>query len=286
MFYILVLIFQLQASGTHIIAKSITSELAPPLLMLLRAAIAATVYFIWMLFNKKKIIKIEREDWSKVLLLGLLNIPLNQFMFLMAVKMTTAPNVSLAYALTPAFVLILAISFFGEKINFKKIIGVVIAFFGTVFILFERGIDLTSDNFWGFIIVLTASFCYALYTIVGRDFSIKYGPIYSMGITMVTGFILYIPIFFITDVPFELTQISTVNWLQILYLGVITSGFGYALWYIILTMKEASKVAVFNNLQPVFTTILSIIIFGQVLTLPFAIGGILIIIGVLITQRG
>ncbi|MFH1050883.1 MAG: EamA family transporter [bacterium] len=286
MFYILVLIFQLQASGTHIIAKSVTSELAPPLLMLIRSCIAAALYFVWMLFNRKKIIKIEREDWIKVLLLGLLNIPLNQFLFLTAVKLTTAPNVSLAYALTPAFVLILAISFFGEKGNIKKIIGVIIAFFGTGILLFEKGFDFTSDNFWGFIIVLTASFCYALYTIIGRDFSIKYGPLYSMGITMIAGFFLYIPIFLMTGVPLTVSDISTVNWLQILYLGVITSGVGYGLWYIILTMKEASKVAVFNNFQPVFTTIFSIIIFSQVLSIPFAIGGIMIITGVLITQRG
>jgi len=206
MFYLLVLIFQLQASGTHIIAKSVTFDLAPPLLMLLRAGIAAFVYFIWMVFNKKKILRIEREDWSKVLLLGLLNIPLNQFLFLTAIKLTTAPNVSLAYALTPAFVLILAVSFFGEKSNFMKITGVIIAFIGTAFILFERGIDFTSDNFWGFVIVLVGSLCYALYTIVGRDFSLKYGALYSMGITMLAGFFLYLPIYFMTGVPFEISD--------------------------------------------------------------------------------
>ena len=286
MFYILILIFQLLASGTHIVAKSVTYEVAPPLLMLFRSGIAASLYFLWMLFNRKKIIKIKREDWSKVLLLGLLNVPLNQFLFLIAVKLTTAPNVSLAYALTPAFVLILAMSFFGEKKNYKKITGVIIAFLGTGIILFERGFDFTSDNFWGFLIVLAAAFNYALYTIIGRDFSIKYGPLYSMGITMIAGFFLYIPIFLMTGVPLEFTGISTVNWLEIFYLGAITSGVAYGLWYTILTMTEASKAAVFNNLQPVFTTIFSIIIFGHILSLPFATGGAMIILGVYVTQKG
>ncbi|MFC2130132.1 DMT family transporter [Bacteroidota bacterium] len=284
--YVLIVIFQLIASGTHIVAKSVTYEIHPALLMLLRAGIAASVYALWMLFNRRKVIKIERKDWSKVLLLGLLNIPLNQFLFLVAVKLTTAPNVSLAYALTPAFVLILAVSFFNEKATLKKVLGVLIAFGGTAFILFEKGFDFSSDSFWGFLIVLAASLCYALYTIVGRDFSIKYGPIYSMGLTMITGFFLFIPIFLITGVPLELESISTINWLQILYLGVITSGVAYALWYIILTMTEASKVAVFNNLQAVFTTIFSVIIFAHQMTFPFVIGGLLIIAGVYITQRG
>jgi drug/metabolite transporter (DMT)-like permease len=194
--------------------------------------------------------------------------------------------VSLAYALTPAFVMILAISFFNEKASLQKIIGVIIAFTGTLFILFERGIDLSSDNFWGFVIVLSASFFYALYTIIGRDFSIKYGPIYSMGITMISGWILFLPIFFITGVPIELSTISATNWLQVLYVGVITSGVGYGLWYIILTRTEASKAAVFNNLQPVFTTILAVIIFANAVTIPFILGGLLIIGGVITTQRG
>ena len=150
----------------------------------------------------------------------------------------------------------------------------------------EKGFDFSSDYFLGFLIVLAASLFYALYTIVGRSFSLKYGPVYSMGITMISGFILYIPIFLLFDVPLNLGEISTVNWLQILYLGIITSGIAYALWYTILTMTEASKASVFNNLQPVFTTIFSIIIFGLNPTLAFLIGGLLIISGVMITQRG
>jgi len=286
LYYFLTFIFQLQASGTHIIAKNVTTIVNPAILMLLRSIIAMSIYIIWMLFNQKKVIKIDREDWSKVLLLGLLNIPLNQYMFLVAASLTTAPNVSLAYALTPAFVLILAISFFGEKANYKKILGIVIAFVGTLFILFERGLDFSSDNFWGFLIVLTGSFCYALYTIIGRDFSFKYGPLYTTGITMIAGFFLYIPVFLTTGVPLEIESISGTSWLQILYLGLITSGLGYGLWYILLTMKDASKTAVFNNLQPVFTTILAVIIFGQMLTFPFILGGILIILGVYVTQKG
>lgn len=286
LYYFLTFIFQLQASGTHIIAKNVTSSVNPAILMLFRSIIAMSVYLIWMLFNKKKLRKIDTEDWSKVLLLGLLNIPLNQYLFLIAAKLTTAPNVSLAYALTPAFVLILAVTFFGEKANIKKIIGIAIAFIGTALILFEKGLDFSSDNFWGFVLVLTGSFFYALYTIVGRDFSFKYGPIYTTGITMIAGFILYIPIFIMTGITLDVSEISLSSWLQILYLGLITSGLGYALWYILLTMRDASKTAVFNNLQPVITTILAIIIFGQILTTTFVLGGLMIITGVVVTQKG
>jgi drug/metabolite transporter (DMT)-like permease len=103
---------------------------------------------------------------------------------------------------------------------------------------------------------------------------------------LMVGFIIYLIIFQFLPYGYHLEDMTTTNWLQVFYLGAITSGVAHALWYWALTKLEASKVAVFNNLQPVFTTILSVIIFGTPVTIPFLIGGSMIIAGVVMTQRG
>jgi drug/metabolite transporter (DMT)-like permease len=64
------------------------------------------------------------------------------------------------------------------------------------------------------------------------------------------------------------------------------SGVAYAIWFIALRRFAASKAAVFNNLQPVFTTILAVLILDHELTTLFVTGGIIIISGVVLTQRG
>ena len=69
-------------------------------------------------------------------------------------------------------------------------------------------------------------------------------------------------------------------------IGAITSGVGYTLWYYALQKIEASKVSVFNNIQPVLTTILAFFILDNVINANFVIAGVLIIAGVIITQRG
>ncbi len=286
MIQFLIIIQQLIASGTHIVAKGITFELEPAFILLIRSALASLFYIIWLSFRNKSVKKIDKKDYYKVILLGLLNIPLNQFLFLQGLKYTTAPNMALAYALTPAFVLIIAVIFLKEKTNAKKLTGVAIAIIGAAVVLLERGLIFTEDSLLGDFLALAASFSWALYTIIGRNFSIKYGAIYSTGLAMTTGFLLFVPIFLILPVSFAIETITAVNWLQLIYLGVITSGVGYAIWYYALTKTEASKVAVFNNLQPVMTTILSIIFFGTSLTPFFVIGGLLIIGGVYLTQRG
>jgi drug/metabolite transporter (DMT)-like permease len=73
--------------------------------------------------------------------------------------------------------------------------------------------------------------------------------------------------------------------LAIIYLGVFCSIFAYLAWYYALSKTEAGKSAVFLNLIPVFTIIMSFFI-GEIPTLLFLVGTILIIYGVYLTQKG
>lgn len=243
-------------------------------------------YGIWMLIQRKKLKPFEMRDLPGLLVLGLINIPINQLMFIWGVSYTTAPNAALAYALTPAFVLIIASTFYGERITRWKLIGIVIAIIGTVLVLLERGLELNSKHFWGNIMVLGASCSWAFYTTLGKKFAQKYGALQSTALSMMSGLLLYLPIFALLPVPFTISELAPFNWFQLFYLGVITSGAGYALWYYALTKGDASKVAVFNNLQPIFTTILAYIFLGTQPSGLFIVGGIIAIFGVILTQRG
>ncbi len=277
---------QLIASGSHVIAKDLTSMVEPSVVLFFRAGISALVFFVWVLIRSKKLIKFEKKDIPVLIVLGALNIPVNQFLFVTSIEMTYAPNVALAYALSPAFVFFISIIFLKESASWKKIAGLILAFSGVFIVYYEQGFDFTSKTFLGNILVLTASFSWALYTVIGKNISRKYGAIYSTAMAVFTGYLLYIPVFFLLPAEIQLSQINLTNWVQIVYLAVITTVVGYAIWYYGLTKTEASKVAVFNNMQAVFTTILSIIFLSHNLTMFFVIGGSLIITGVILTQRG
>lgn len=287
MIHFLILLQQLIASSTHIVAKALTFGVAPAVVLFFRAAISSFVYIIWMSFRRKEIRKIDRKDIKYIIFLGILNIPLNQFLFLNAISMTTAPNVSLAYALTPAFVFVIAVIFLGERMNMMKTAGIILAISGAIILLSEKGFNFTSDGFKGDLLALMASFAWALYTIVGKKITRKYGAIYATTLAMVTGFLFYIPIFLLLPGELNLTaDLNEMNMLGFLYLGAITSGIGYAIWYYALTKIEASKLAVFNNLQPLLTAVLALFIFDTPIT-PYFIGGaVTVITGVVLTQKG
>jgi drug/metabolite transporter (DMT)-like permease len=102
---------------------------------------------------------------------------------------------------------------------------------------------------------------------------------------MIFGFILYLPIFFALDIPIALSTIDTVSWMQILYLSIFASVIAYAIWYYALSKKEASKVSIFNNIQSIITAVLAAVFLDIAITPLYVLGGILILGGVITTQR-
>ncbi|MBM2816131.1 MAG: protein of unknown function transrane [Ignavibacteria bacterium] len=283
--YLLILLQQLIASGTHIIAKNLTNSVSPVVVLFYRSSLSALIFTCWILYKHKFLPAIERKDFLMLIILGALNIPINQFLFLQSIHFTTAPNVALAYALTPAFVAMLVIFLHQEKITLLKGIGIAGAIGGVVLILFERGLEFKSEYFFGNILALAASISWAGYTVFGRDILRKYGAIYTTGITMIIGFLLYLPIFIFLPDKIVLAALDIPKILSILYLALFTSVIAYVLWYYALKKIDASSLTVFNNLQPVLTSILAYFIFEQSFSVLFISGGILIIIGVILTQK-
>ena len=277
---------QLIASSTHLFAKSITNSIHPAHVVLFRGGFALCAYAVWMYLSSHSISKIEKKDWPAFFLLGALNIPINQLLFIWGIKYTTPANASLAYALSPAFVLIIAYFFLKEKITPLKVLGIVIALIGTIIVLFEKGFLFGSEQFLGNIMVLCASISWAIYTTLGKKYAMKYNGVFTTGISMLTGVILYIPIVLLMPFSFEISNYTSFNWLQLCYLGVITSGLGYGLLYYALSKMEASKLSVFNNIQPILTTIMAFFLFGQLPSSVFVIGAMIAIVGVILTQKG
>ena len=284
--YPIIVLQQLIASTTHIIAKDITAHLSPELILFIRAGIASLVFAIWLIIKRKNRVKFDRNDIGLLLILGFLNIPANQYVFFRAIELTAAPNVALAYALSPAFVLIIAIIFLKESASPLKIGGVALAVVGTIVVLLERGLELSGDYFLGNMLALFASFSWGLYTVVGKHFSLKYGAIRATAFTMFAGYLEFLPIYFIMGFGLNFSMIEPYQWAELMYLSIGTSVLGYVLWFYALKHIEASKVSVFNNLQPVFTTIMAVIFLGHQVSISFILGGILIIIGVIAAQRG
>lgn len=283
MIYIILIIQTLIASGTHIVAKVVVEDIDSVTLTFLRSMIAAVGLIIIFLIREKRI-RIERSDWMKTVLLGVLAIPLNQFAFLTAIGLTTPSNAALFYATTPVFVMLLSSLLLNERALLFAKIGVVIGFIGIAIVIFERGIDFSSEYTLGNLLMLVAVSAWGLYTVLGRPLVLKYGSFHISSLSMIIGAILFIPIGIVPAIKFDYSLIGMAHLYGLLYLGIGTSIIAYFLWYYALGRIESTKVAVFTYLQPVVTTILAVIILGQIITIQFITGACIALVGVVIVQ--
>jgi RarD protein len=283
--YGLLVLQSLTASGTHLVAKVVVQAVDAFTLTLIRSVVAAGGMALVLLL-RGRMPKVRREDWRLVVALSVLAVPVNQFLFLFGMKYTTPGNAALLYATTPILVLLFSRWFLGERLTTRKILGVALAVGGVTVVVFERGLDASMQYVFGNLIMSVAVTAWGLYTVFGKTLIAKYGPIDASAITLFVGTLLFLPIGILPAFQFPYASMSAANWVEVGYLGIVTSVVAYLLWYAALSRIEASKVALFTNLQPILTSILALLLLGQGITLTFVVGGSITICGVALAQHG
>jgi len=287
--YFYLVLQQLIGSTTHLVAQDTSTAVAPVLVLLLRAVGASVLFVPILLLTERRwniFRRIERSDYNRIVLLGVLNVPLNQFLYLNGVKYTTPANSALLYAMTPAMVFLLTLVTKSERPTATKAFGIFIALVGAGLIMFEHGATLRSEHTVGNILVFVAVIAWSLFTMLGRPLVLKYGAVYVTAINMIVGTIIYLPIGLFWGHFEDLSKIGNVLWIEIAYLAAISSVLNYILWYTALAKLETTKVAIFQNLQPVLTTIMALVLGRAVFTARLGIGGVLTIGGVMVVQFG
>ena len=287
--YLVMLLQQLIASSTHLIAKDAASQLHPISVVLVRGMWTCLAFGIWFAMRRGTWKPVDRRDLLLIITLGIVNLPINQLLFIWGVSYTTPPNASLAYALTPAFVVALLIIVHRRSMSWKKVLGVVVALIGASIVLVDRGAGISDGQTLGNVMVLLASFSWAAFTLYGQRIVERYGPVQAIAMTFFSGLLAFIPVWLLVPVDAQIGALfgptSASLWWQLFYLGVITSGIGYGLWYYALSRLDSGKVAVFNNLQPVLTSLLTLVLLGTAPTTLFLLGGSIALVGIIITQR-
>ncbi|HTP80913.1 MAG TPA: DMT family transporter [Bacteroidota bacterium] len=282
--YVVVLLQVLLAGCTHIVAKAVVADVDPLALTFLRSVISCGgLYFLLKVRGRR--VSLKREDRGRMMLVGMMA-TLNQLLYLLGMKHTTAANGALLYATTPVLVLILSGSILREKITAWKAAGVVLAFAGVAVIMFERGLTVSSEYTLGNILIFLAVVAWSLFTVIGRPLVLRYGPLPSTSAATFMGSAMYFPVGIAATWSLPFGALSLADWMGILYLGIGTSILSYLLWYAALQRIDAGRLAVFANGQPIVATILSVIFLRYSVTGVFAVGSMLTILGVILAQEG
>lgn len=149
-------------------------------------------------------------------------------------------------------ILVAALIFRQERLNFKKIIACVIGFAGVVAVNLN---GLTPDiNFFGDAFVIFSTISLAFSSVLMKIYSEYENPVVLSGYQFILGGIFMTILGFVMGGTISFESIKGI--LILLYLACL-SAVAYALWGILLKFNPVSKVTVFSFMTPVFGVIFS-----------------------------
>ncbi len=274
---------QLLSSLAFPIAKFGLAQIEPFTFAFFRFIISASVLFVIVKFSRF-LIPVEKKDYLKLLGLGFLIIPFNQTAYLVGQRMTSAGHGAILFATVPLWMFVTGMIHLKEKFVWRRGIGVLVGLAGVLIIMGGGAATFSTRYLWGDLIVLEAVLAWVYYSILGKPLVMKYGALRVTAYSLAFGTLFYFPFGLYRAMNFDYSAVTIGAWISVLYYSLGISVTAYVLWYWLLKHMEATRLAVFNNIQPVIASIVALVFFGEPLGPGLLIGGTIVLAGVLITE--
>lgn len=190
--------------------------------------------------------------------------------------------ISVIFGLTPFITAILAAIWLGERsLTPGKLVAYCLGFSGLA-VMFLSAIQFGHESVQGIIGVLAASFLQSFSAVWVKSINAR-----ITAVSQVTGgLVLSLPAYLLTwhfaDQGQWPTSISPTSLAAIIYLGLIATTIGFALYYYVLTQLSATRVALVTLVAPVLALLLGHFVNHEPLTLKIAIGTTLILTALLL----
>jgi drug/metabolite transporter (DMT)-like permease len=288
------------------------SEYKYPLLLLLQAFLISTIYpaiklfpqvdsmaigwlrVIWgvvglglVLLIQKKDWKIEKKDVLPLSLIGTIGLGLVWFLVIVSTRVSGSAITALLVNTSPFWALGIGFIVGKDKFIWKQVTGMLLTIIGVGLIIFyQNGATLTFDleTLWGYLIAFAAAFGIGFYGVFVSKYVQKYGGLRSTFWGLVFSAISF-TLFVIFSNPNLLYSFISFEGLIVgIYTGFMVTAIPQLITAIALGKIKPSVVFIYNLTIPVFTVIMDYLLFGELITMPFVVGAVLVLAGVYVTQ--
>jgi len=164
--------------------------------------------------------------------------------------------------------------------------GCAVALVGEVVLIGGRGASTTDATLAGDLLVMAAALCVSAGYVAGAMLPPR--GLSSLAATLwgvLLGTAVLAPLLLGLLARDGVPHAGPTAWGAVLFLAVVTSIIGYVGWYWALDRGGIQRIATLQFLQPISGFILAAIVLGEHVTVPIAVGGALIVGGVVIAQR-
>ncbi len=145
--------------------------------------------------------------------------------------------------------------------------------------------DLNAGSILGPIEVIITAISYAFFTVLAKPLVGKYGPLPIATWAGLIGTVMILPLLssgFVTQVG----SLSLVGWLSVVYLAILSTVFGYFMFYTLVSRGTVSRLSIQLYLIPIVSVIGGVLLLREALTVYTIAGGATMLVAVaLATQK-
>jgi len=286
--YIMLVCASLFWAGNFIVGKyAFLTDIPPLSLVFYRWTL---VWFILLPFTYKEIIKykdIILKNLPILFLLGFTSVGLfNSFTYLALIH-TQVINASLFNAAIPAIIILLCFLFKVEKTNKFQILGLIISVLGIIAIITKLKLDiLLSLNFnKGDLIMVGGALTWGIYSTLLKRKKFTLPLLTLVHVVCTLGLISVLPQFLYEYTNGQVIKFDINLVYTLIFLALFPSIGSYYCWAGAVSIVGANRAGISLSLIPLFSTIFAIGIYDEKFQFFHLIGAILIILGLLLSNK-
>jgi len=194
--------------------------------------------------------------------IGMLQYGLMYITYIYSFQFLKAYEVALFTIFTPLYVA-LFYDVIQKRFTPRHIIVALFTILGTAIVVWQ---DLERENLWlGFFVVQLSNLAFATGQVYYKKVMQKYPQVRDLdvfGMLYAGGVVITLAAAGLFT-NWGTLEVSSTQWLTLVYLGLIASGLGFFLWNVGVRKVNIGALAVFNNLKIPLATAVSLLFFGE-----------------------
>ncbi|KQX44710.1 DMT family transporter [Paenibacillus sp. Root444D2] len=280
--YLIAVIIAILLWSTSFVGTKIAYLSFPPLTLGAARFVIASVILGAIMLSRKEFIRPAPKDMGLMALSGILGTTLYFALENIGLELTTASSAALIVASYPAITALLEFIFFRIKISWVKGVGIVMAVLG-VYQISGGSSGESSGQLTGNLILILAGVVFAAYNFTTRKVVKNYSMVTVSFYQTIAGTVAFIPLALIERSRWQVPSAESL-WV-LLYLGVFCSVTAFMLYNYGLRNLSSGTAMALMNLVPPFGVLFSTVFLHEVLHIFDLIGGMVIIVGVILSVR-
>lgn len=269
--------------GLYVVSKAVLHVIPPWVLLDMRLALGAAS--LWLLTRARGLRLPPLREQAALAGVGFLGLTLSLGLQFIGTALTTAATGALVTSASPAFIVLFAALWLGERLTAVRLLALASASAGVAVIVLRPEARLSGD-LAGDLALLGAGLTWAAYTVLAKRASARWGSLTVTTAATAWAFLFTLPpaVLEARTRHFVLPQEPAV-WLGVLYIGFISTALAFYLWNRGFERLDANTGALFFFVQPVSGALLGHWFLGEPLGWRLLAGGGLILLGVWLSAR-